>query len=321
MPTSRFSCSLQRAIIRISGEDSAKFLHKLTTNNVLALNTNSGQYTAMLNGQGRLLFHGWLYRLAAQSTENDLYSFSKGESYIFDFKSGLADKVQRHLNMYKLRDRVSMEDVSDQLSVSISAEDSSNHEDPLVKVKDTRANWSLFRQLNSKHSDYSYNSSSYELQRHDWGVAEDECKEGSIPFEGNIDLYGAIDYNKGCYLGQELVARTHHQGVVRKRLMPYRIYGSIDSISNLDSVREQWALRKDLYNESIIDSDLLSISIEDGSLKTGESIYGTVSKQSSQNIGWAVVRVDEFRKNSLFAIKCQEVVFLAEAFPPANFSQ
>lgn len=42
----------------------------------------------------------------------------------------------------------------------------------------------------------------------------------AIPHEASLDLAGAIDFQKGCYLGQELVARTQHQGLVRKRLMP-----------------------------------------------------------------------------------------------------
>lgn len=48
----------------------------------------------------------------------------------------------------------------------------------------------------------------------------------SIPFEVNFDLLNGIDYDKGCYLGQELVARTHYRGAVRKRLFPLVSLGS-----------------------------------------------------------------------------------------------
>ena len=41
-----------------------------------------------------------------------------------------------------------------------------------------------------------------------------------MPLEYNLDALGAISYSKGCYIGQELIARAHYQGVVRKRLMP-----------------------------------------------------------------------------------------------------
>lgn len=46
-----------------------------------------------------------------------------------------------------------------------------------------------------------------------------------MPLEYNLDALNAISYTKGCYVGQELVARTHHKGVVRKRLMPFTASG------------------------------------------------------------------------------------------------
>ena len=46
-----------------------------------------------------------------------------------------------------------------------------------------------------------------------------------MPLEYNLDALGGISYTKGCYVGQELVARTHNRGVVRKRLMPVAIEG------------------------------------------------------------------------------------------------
>ena len=42
----------------------------------------------------------------------------------------------------------------------------------------------------------------------------------AIPLEYNLAALNAINFDKGCYVGQELVARTHHRGVIRKRLMP-----------------------------------------------------------------------------------------------------
>lgn len=54
----------------------------------------------------------------------------------------------------------------------------------------------------------------------------------SVPFESNFDLMNAIDYDKGCYLGQELVARTHFRGAVRKRFFPLVSLGSASSIAS-----------------------------------------------------------------------------------------
>lgn len=44
----------------------------------------------------------------------------------------------------------------------------------------------------------------------------------AIPLEYNLEGLNAISFNKGCYVGQELIARTHHRGVIRKRLLPLK---------------------------------------------------------------------------------------------------
>lgn len=56
----------------------------------------------------------------------------------------------------------------------------------------------------------------------------------SVPFESNFDLLNAIDYDKGCYLGQELIARTHFRGAVRKRLFPLVSLGTPKKLTGLN---------------------------------------------------------------------------------------
>jgi len=59
------------------------------------------------------------------------------------------------------------------------------------------------------------------------GLAEGQTEiisSHALPQESNIDFLGGIDFFKGCYLGQELTIRTHHTGVVRKRILPCQIY-------------------------------------------------------------------------------------------------
>ena len=67
----------------------------------------------------------------------------------------------------------------------------------------------------------------YTLRRMLRGVAEGQSeilREVALPQESNIDFMDGIDFRKGCYLGQELTIRTHHTGVVRKRILPCQIY-------------------------------------------------------------------------------------------------
>lgn len=69
----------------------------------------------------------------------------------------------------------------------------------------------------------------YEVLRLKHGIPSapvDLIPEKSIPLECNLDLLNAISWSKGCYLGQELTARTKHRGLVRKRLFPVRVEGA-----------------------------------------------------------------------------------------------
>jgi folate-binding protein YgfZ len=68
--------------------------------------------------------------------------------------------------------------------------------------------------------------SAYDLLRHRLGVCEgpDEIPPGKcFPLEYNADYMHGVSFHKGCYVGQELTARTHHTGVVRKRIMPVKV--------------------------------------------------------------------------------------------------
>ncbi|KAI5294743.1 ccr4 associated factor [Ascosphaera acerosa] len=63
----------------------------------------------------------------------------------------------------------------------------------------------------------------YQIRRYECGVLEGATEvfhDGSFPMEGNFDAVGAVSFDKGCYVGQELTHRTHHAGVVRKRVLP-----------------------------------------------------------------------------------------------------
>ncbi|SPQ26008.1 b1b38639-ff8f-442c-80ee-ddf63355fa02 [Thermothielavioides terrestris] len=67
----------------------------------------------------------------------------------------------------------------------------------------------------------------YHLRRYLHGVPEGQAelvREAALPHEGNLDAMGAVDFRKGCYVGQELTIRTEHRGVVRKRVLPCLLY-------------------------------------------------------------------------------------------------
>lgn len=67
----------------------------------------------------------------------------------------------------------------------------------------------------------------YKARRYLWGIPEGQSelqRESALVQESCIDYMGGVDFRKGCYVGQELVIRTQHTGVVRKRVLPVQLY-------------------------------------------------------------------------------------------------
>jgi len=80
--------------------------------------------------------------------------------------------------------------------------------------------------------------STYTLRRILHGVPEGQSeiiRETGLPMESNMDIMNGVDFHKGCYVGQELTIRTHHTGIVRKRILPVQLYDMIDSLPELDA--------------------------------------------------------------------------------------
>jgi len=74
---------------------------------------------------------------------------------------------------------------------------------------------------------------SYKIRRYLNGVPEGQqelLREKALVQDSNLDYMGAVDYRKGCYVGQELTIRTFHTGVVRKRILPLMLYDSGDPV-------------------------------------------------------------------------------------------
>jgi transferase CAF17, mitochondrial len=87
----------------------------------------------------------------------------------------------------------------------------------------------------------------YRIRRYLKGVAEGQdeiLRESALPQESNIDFMGGIDYSKGCYVGQELTIRTHHTGVVRKRILPLMLYGTEDEMPKTPEYRPHFELER-----------------------------------------------------------------------------
>ncbi len=196
-----------RAIIEIEGEDRKKFLQGLVTNDVNKVSGKNLLYTAMLNAQGRFLY--------------DFFIFEEGEKLVVDCDKSRRDEIVQKLSLYKLRSKVTLKK-NDELQV-FCAESGEGFIDPRHAKLGVR----LYKKAESEFN--SKNDSDYLMRRISLKIAEGESDlthEKSFILEFDFDNLNAIDYQKGCYVGQELTARTHYRGEIRKKLFHVVINGA-----------------------------------------------------------------------------------------------
>lgn len=200
-----FEILSDRSIIHIVGPDSQKFLQSLTTNDVV---NKIYTYNYLLNNQGRYLYDFYIYQ------DND-------KSYFLDIDKASSTSLIKRLSMYKLRSHIEIHDVSEFYTVLYSR---SKIQNSLFSLRDPRYNKLGFRsviktvninKLEAKISNL-YLEDKYKFAIVDGTL--DLVTEKSIPIEFGAEELNAIDYKKGCYVGQEVISRAKYQGVVRKKI-------------------------------------------------------------------------------------------------------
>lgn len=200
-----------RAVIKISGQDSATFLQSLLTNDI---KRKSYSYNYFLTNQGRYLYDLFVYK-------------NTDKEFLLDINADSKASFIARLGMYKLRSLVDISDISNEMCVLYSKHEISDG--AVYSLKDPRYSKLSFRTLmhvnkvptNSKKSDALYLADKYKYYIIDGDV--DLKYEKSIPIEfGAIEL-NAIDFDKGCYIGQEVISRTKYLGEVRKKIFGLQI--------------------------------------------------------------------------------------------------
>lgn len=219
-----------RGILAIEGADSRKLLQGLTTASVDELEGGKPLYTTFLNAQGRVLAAGFLLP-------------AREGGVVVDVDAGVAGLLAEHLKRYKLRSKVSITDRSEEFVVGVSGGPDSlaaplsaegAHAGDGSAWRDPRLSCLGWRMLLPCGSDgvtsqaLAAESTEAPPELHALceallGVRDDPRSvppAEALPLESNFELLGGVDFEKGCYLGQELTARTHWRGVTRKRLLP-----------------------------------------------------------------------------------------------------
>lgn len=207
-----------RSLISVKGPDSSLFLQNLTTNNIYDLNDKKpAQYAMILNSRGRMMYDVMVYR---HPTEPG--------NYLMELDSNCIEQAMKYFKLFKIKKKVDLGVEDLRLYSVFKPEGDFGSQKSLISVKDPRCDDLGYRVILPPSETLQTNSDLSEYRKFLFqnGVAEnvDDFSQGSsIPLEYNIEFLNGVSFDKGCYLGQELVAKTHFTGVVRKRIMPFKL--------------------------------------------------------------------------------------------------
>lgn len=209
-----------RSLIKIEGDGMYDYCQGLMTNNIFRLKTEPVLFTMILNSKGRVLYDCLAYRV-----DNHI---------LLECDSNDSSDLMKYLKMYLLRRKLDI-NILDDTSVwalfsstpmTMEFNSVSVFNDPRLPILGQRILANKTCGIRDENmltlGDNDNKNLTYQQWRYTNGVAEgcELLKGQSFPLEMNCDYLNGISFNKGCYVGQELTARTHHTGVTRKRIMP-----------------------------------------------------------------------------------------------------
>ncbi|WP_027529124.1 folate-binding protein YgfZ [Bradyrhizobium sp. WSM3983] len=207
-----------RGVIKVAGEDARTFLNGLITTDVDKLKPGLGRFGALLTPQGKIIVDFLITEAPA----------GHGGGFLIDCPKALADGLATKLKFYKLRAKVTVDNLSDDLGVlaawdgQLAAQPDLAFADPRNAELGTRI--LIPEDLKQKLSDLIgaelVDAADYEAHRIALGVPRgglDFMYSDAFPHETNMDRLAGVDFDKGCYVGQEVVSRMQHRGTARTR--------------------------------------------------------------------------------------------------------
>ncbi|HEY9277512.1 MAG TPA: folate-binding protein [Methylotenera sp.] len=235
-------CDLSHlGLLQLGGADALSFLQGQVTNDVKQLNGQIAHYSGYCNPKGRLLAL--------------FLAFAHKDHIHLQLPTELIAPIAKRLKMYVMRSKVEVQDVSESiikigvngpkaielLSPLFSQTPQNDYKlvslenGALIKLPGTQPRFEIFTDIanapaiwnslaqHTKIADAAY----WELLEIQAGIPEVYVKtqEEFVPQMLNLDLLNGINFKKGCYTGQEIVARTHYLGTVKRRTQLAHING------------------------------------------------------------------------------------------------
>ena len=196
-----------RALVTFSGDDTADFLNDLITADVKTLSPSSPsvlRQAVLLTPQGRVLF--------------DLLVSRNTDSYTLELDASRRGDFIKKMSMYRMRRDISITP-DDRNVYALTANNIAAN-----SITDSRFAANVARYYGHRQ-DADANDAAWQALRYAEGVAEgagDLPPEKALPLEARLDLNDGINFEKGCYIGQEVTARTRYRGLLKRVYLPVR---------------------------------------------------------------------------------------------------
>jgi folate-binding protein YgfZ len=217
MPTAHLE---DRGLVRVAGPDAKTFLDGLLTCDLDKVSAEAPSFGALLTPQGKILFDFIVFGMPEEA----------GGGYCLDVLAAYAPDLVRRLGFYKLRAKVAVEDRSRELAVVAGwGEAPRPKEDVGLVAVDPRLpalGWRAVVATDDVQELVGPNgedATAYHAHRIGLGVPEggkDFLFADAFPHEALMDQLHGVDFQKGCYVGQEVVSRMQHRGTARTRILP-----------------------------------------------------------------------------------------------------
>jgi tRNA-modifying protein YgfZ len=216
-----------RGVVKVSGIDARDFLNGLVTTDVAQLQPGLGRFGALLTPQGKIIADFLITEAASGDAGGFLVDCPRA------LAQGLADK----LGFYKLRAKVAVENLSDRFGVLAvwDGEPAVKPDPAFADPRNSILGWRILvpEKLVQQTADLIgaelVDHSAYDAHRIAAGVPRgglDFSYGDAFPHETNMDRLHGVDFDKGCYVGQEVVSRMQHRGTARTRTVRVLVEGA-----------------------------------------------------------------------------------------------
>lgn len=223
MNTPKFAVLPARAVLTLSGPDATAFLQGLVSNDVDKAAPGRAVYAALLSAQGKFQY--------------DFFVTAKDGSLLLDAEASRIDDLAKRLKLYKLRSKVTIERLDGHVVAAVWGEGCETalsigavaYIDPRLAAAGVRMVLPEPQVGDLTAAGFAEASAAdYDAHRLSHGLPDgsrDMVVDKAVLLECGFEELHGVDFAKGCYMGQELTARTKYRGLVKKRLLPVEIAG------------------------------------------------------------------------------------------------